>query len=619
MLKLFRIKNKQKNVYFVEDERETEMDLFPSSLLITPDLLPVSSEARKSDLLVEEILISVRRGKMNVDQVRDAIIDSSYSMDIDELSDALERIMGHITNAGEYIPSIRNIFVGSLRSISQRNPSAGIEFGERWYEIYPDERAGRTLIQLHGNRGNFSRPLELLKTMPRSEWKTEQVKRFRNAEQIMRRGLHINLPSSQKIESVRQHVVYHASQSLPHTSSGYSIRTHELVSALSNHGWKVDVQLRYGYPLDRNDFEGDVVNAEEMIDGIRYYFNPSTETISSSLINYSEVFNFSLLEQYQSQAIRALVERAKKSNCSLIHSASNFVVGNAGAEAAIILGIPSVYEIRGFWHLTQSSKREGYEFSDHYRLSEELEIEVARKSDHVFVITGAIRDILIENSVDPDKITVIPNAFDSNKFNISPRDPELEEELDYRDKVVIGYIGSFVEYEGLDLLLEAVAILKKKIGDIFRVILVGDGEVFDSLRRAAKFLQIESIVKFTGRIPYDEVQRYYSLIDIVSLPRKGVRVCEIVSPLKPFEAMGSGKVLVTSNVAALAEIVQDGKTGLTHEKDNYEDLAAVLERAVTDNTLRSRIGKNAREWVCEHRSWDVISKKVVDVYDKMLM
>ena len=191
-------------------------------------------------------------------------------------------------------------------------------------------------------------------------------------------------------------------------------------------------------------------------------------------------------------------------------------------------------------------------------------------------------------------------------------------ELDFQNSIVIGYIGSFVDYEGLDLLLEACALLKENHGDVFKLLLVGDGDVMQQLRRTVQFLQLEDHVVFTGRVSHDEVQRYYSLIDIAPLPRKGLRVCELVSPLKPFEAMASGKVLITSSVQALAEIVDDGITGLVFEKDNAKDLADKLELVLSDPNLRKKMGANANKWVLENHSWDVISKRVTDIYDQIL-
>ena len=609
---------KSKIVYFVHKDEETKQEeLFPSALLITPELLPTSSSSRKADSLIEEILIAVRRGSLSVNSVRDTFSEGSFSMDKEEQTKAAFAIMDHMLSSAQYGPSVKNVFVGILRSLTNTNFGGALEFGENYIDEIPDERGIRTLIQLHGKGGNFPRPIELLKLMPKSSWRKEQEQRFTVASNILKNGLELSKRKSEPISSSGKRVIYHASQSMPHTSSGYAIRTHGLASSLNLKGYDVDVYLRNGYPLDRTDFKGDVVNANEDIENVSYYFSHQNPQ-DSTLINYQEIYNFNSLKKYEEMAISRLISLGKEIKPLAIHSASNFVVGLAGAKAAKALGIPSIYEIRGFWHLTQSTKREGYDTSDHYRLSERFEIETANESDYVFTITQALKDILVENGVEEGKISVLPNAVDSSKFNITPKDKKLESELGFEGKVVIGYIGSFVEYEGLDLLLEACAIIKEKHGDIFRLILVGDGDTMQLLRRTSRFLQLEDQVVFTGRIPHDDVQRYYSLIDIAPLPRKGLRVCELVSPLKPFEAMGAGKVLITSSVQALAEIVQDGVTGMIFEKDDSNDLAAKLETAILDGDLRKNIGANANKWVTENHSWDVISQRVTSLYDKIL-
>ena len=606
--------------HFVEEEGEDDetTELFASSLLITPELLPESGAQQKPDLLVEELLLAVRRHSLSVNAARDLILDSAFGMFDEDLLDALNRVMNHMLRIGEYRPSIRNVFVASTRALSQRHAALAIEYGEQWADEIDDSRAYRTLIQLHGRSGNFSRPMELLKRMPRNEWRREQTTRFNTASRLCDSGLDVQYPPPKEIVSNEDSILYHAAQSMPHSTSGYSIRTHGLVTAIRKANWNAQVHLRHGYPLDRTDFIGGKVNRQEEVDGTPYLFHPTSANVTSSLINYADVFNFNELESYQSAAVQTLMRQAEETRPAILHSASNFVVGLAGAEAAKRLGIPSIYEIRGFWHLTQATKRFGYESSDHYHLSERLEFETARNSDHVFTITHALREILLENGIEPEKVSVLPNAVDPERFDISPRDSELEVELEYEGKVVIGYIGSFVEYEGLELLMEAAAQLKNELGDVFRVLMVGDGSVHEKLRRITRFLAIEDIVTFTGRVSYDEVERYYSLIDIVPLPRLGLRVCELVSPLKPFEAMATGKVLITSDVAALAEIVDDGKTGLLHRKDDAEHLAEILREAITNSDLRETLGKQAREWVCETHSWDVISSRVTEVYNRLL-
>ncbi len=610
-----RHKNKRKNVYFVDEEDEIQEEMFPSILLISPELLPSSAATRKADFLIEDVLIAVRRGRITVNSVRDLFTEGSFSMPDNEQLSAAIGIMNHLLSSPQYAPSVRNVYVGILRSLANSSGASGLEFGEKFFDELMDQRAVRTLIQLHGKQGNFTRPLELLKLMPNDAWKKNQLARFKEAADIQKNGLNLKKRKTNILGEKTNSIVYYASQSLPHTSSGYAIRTHGLVSSMVSKGYEIDVVLRNGYPLDRNDFLESTVNHTEVIDSVKYYFSSKE---SSSLINYQEVYNFSKFREYQTLATDTLIQHAKLVKSSLIHSASNFVIGLAGARAAKVLGIPSIYEIRGFWHLTQSTKRVGYEKSDHYNLSEYFEIETAKQSDYVFTITQALKDILVERGVQESKIRVLPNAVDASKFNITKKDKVLEKELGFKDKLVIGYIGSFVDYEGLDILLEACALLKESHGDLFKLLLVGDGDVMQQLRRTVQFLQLEEHVVFTGRVSHEEVQRYYTLIDVAPLPRKGLQVCELISPLKPFEAMASGKVLVTSSVQALAEIVDDGNTGLIFEKDNAKDLAAKLELVLTDADLRKRIGENANKWVQENHSWDVISKRVTDIYDKIL-
>ena len=617
LLKILSSGNKKSIVYFVkEDEEQRVEELFPSSLLITPELLPTSDSARKIDYVVEEFLIAIKRGVLSVTQARDMFTESCFNLSTEDQLETANIILNHILQVKEYSPSVKNVYIGILRSLALSNSLSAIIFGESFQTRINDRRALRTLIQAHSKCGNFSKPLEYLRKVPKDNWRNEQEKKFRSANRILEKGLNVKIPKVRKITSKHNSIIYHASQSMPHTTSGYAIRTHGLVSSLVKREIDVNTILRYGYPLDRNDFREDRIKSTATVDDVSYHFS-HTERKDRSLINYQEIYNFNSLEKYLRRSISSLVSYSTEFKPRIIHSASNFVVGIAGAEAAKELGIKSIYEIRGFWHLTQSTKRLGYENSDHYNLSEQLEIEAAKMSDHVFTITYALKEILIEEGIDAQKITVLPNAVDPEKFRIMQKDETLEKRLNFKGKVVIGYIGSFVKYEGLDILLEACSLLYKKVGDIFRLLLVGDGDMMHALRDATRFLQLEDVVTFTGRVSHDEVNKYYSLIDIAPLPRKGLRVCELVSPLKPFEAMASGKVLITSSVKALAEIVVEGKTGLVFEKDNAEQLAEKLESVIIDEKLREEIGKNARKWVVENHSWDLIAQRVTDVYNKL--
>ncbi|WP_432739234.1 glycosyltransferase, partial [Pseudomonas kurunegalensis] len=182
------------------------------------------------------------------------------------------------------------------------------------------------------------------------------------------------------------------------------------------------------------------------------------------------------------------------------------------------------------------------------------------------------------------------------------------------DEVVIGYVGSIVNYEGLDDLMRAVAMLRDRGVKNFKFLLVGDGAVLPQLKLMIEELNLHEIVICTGRVPHADVPRYYSLIDIAPFPRKPYLVCETVSPLKPFEALASGKAILVSSCAALTEIIEDGYNGLVFEKGNVEAFCDQLQRMIEDSELRKRLGRQGREWVCRERDWSVVSSKVADLY-----
>jgi glycosyltransferase involved in cell wall biosynthesis len=395
---------------------------------------------------------------------------------------------------------------------------------------------------------------------------------------------------------------------MPHHATGYAIRTHWLVRTLRAKSWDLSVYTRFGYPNDRYDFIGaSKVAPHARVDGVPYLFNPSRRGFATLPI-----------EAYHAAAVEGLLRQASVFRPALIHCASDWRCGLVGTEAARRLGVPCIYEVRGLWHLTRVAKQPEYEGSDHYRMITSLEALAASNADHVFAITQAVKDILVGEGVSPEKISILPNAVDTTQFAIRERDRALAEKFHLGDATVIGYIGSFNAYEGLEYLLQAAAKLRARAAKDFRVLLVGDGATRDRLSGVARQLGISDIVSFAGRVPHDQIGDYYSLIDIMVFPRKGVSVCEVVSPLKPFEAMATGKVVVASNVRALAEIVEHENTGLLHAKDEVDSLREQLERLLVDGELRSRLASNGLAWVREQRSWSRIAAQVEGVYRDLI-
>ena len=211
----------------------------------------------------------------------------------------------------------------------------------------------------------------------------------------------------------------------------------------------------------------------------------------------------------------------------------------------------------------------------------------------------------------------LPNGVDADRFAPRQRDSELERELGVAGKTIIGYAGGLVDYEGVDLLLEAIAALGHRRDD-FHLILVGDGHYQDRLEKLADRLRIGDVVTFTGRVPHAEVDRYLSLFDISPFPRLPLPVCEMISPIKPFESMAMGKAVIVSDVAALTEIVSDGRTGLVFAKGEMIDLTRTIERLLDSPELRISLGTAAREWVRTQRAWSSIVEVVETTYCEIL-
>lgn len=415
----------------------------------------------------------------------------------------------------------------------------------------------------------------------------------------------ITIPSFQKatLPATAHRGLYLLHNSLPWDSQGYATRSHGLLTGVNRHGWKVDALTRLGYPFDRHSkVSTSDGSTPTVIDGVTYQRLGRRKTNNMDAVG-------GFIAEYVARALPV----AEMVNPEIVHAASNSWNGIAAAHIARQRGIPFVYEVRGLWEVTGRSANPGYEFTLRYRLAVRLETIAAQAADHVFTLTSALRNELSARGVDSNKISLLPNCVDAERFTPRTRDLELEAQLGVKDKVVIGYVGSLLEYEGLDQLLIAAQTLKQNRND-FHVLIVGSGVADGNLRKLAQELEVEDVVTFTGRVPHTEVEKYYSLVDIAPFPRLPIPVCEMVSPLKPFEAMAMKKVCILSSVEAMAEIVDHGTTGLIFDKHSIASLTETLNDILNNGDLRRSIGENARTWVLAERTWEQAAQRVHDVY-----
>ncbi|WP_169928776.1 glycosyltransferase [Brachybacterium ginsengisoli] len=414
--------------------------------------------------------------------------------------------------------------------------------------------------------------------------------------------------SEPEYEPRPDHVLYLLHNALPNHSGGYATRTHGLLTELGRIGWDVDGVTRLGYPYDMPKM-ADVpeLPASEVVGEVDYHH----------LLTGRQIEKKNPMHDYVARYTDALLPLARAERPAILHGASNHWNGLAAVQTGRLLGIPSVYEVRGLWEVTRGSRDPEWGRSDQYRYIARMEADAARGATKVLAITQALKTELVERGVDEAKIVLVPNGVDTERFTPLPRDEELAAQLGVAGKTVIGYVGTIVDYEGLDLLLESAATLKRSRED-FHVLIIGDGAKLEELQSSATSQGLDDVVTFTGRVPHEEVERYYSIIDVTPFPRLPLPVCEMVSPLKPFEAMAMGKAVIASDVAALAEIVTPGRNGLLHAKGSADSLTGQLELLLDDHELAARLGGQARDWVVAERDWRQLAATVAEVYAEIV-
>jgi glycosyltransferase involved in cell wall biosynthesis len=402
-------------------------------------------------------------------------------------------------------------------------------------------------------------------------------------------------------------LAYVASSSQPFTISGYTTRTQQLLTALVEEGGTVTCYTRPGYPWDRPGLikEGTTVPEHQVVSNIKY-----VHTYVPGIATSGESFITSMAS--------ALIERFKEHPPRIVQAASNNRNALPALLASRTLGLPFVYEVRGLWELTAASRIHGWENTERYELDRHLETLIAQEADLVLTITEAVADELREGGVTHDRIRILANGVDPDEFHPLPKDEELVQLFDLKpEELILVYAGSLLVYEGLDDVIEAVCILRDR-GLSARLFILGDGPYRGELEAKALQCRAGTNVRFLGRVRPDEVSRYLSLADVVPITRKPFRVCEVVSPLKPFEAMAMGKAVVLTDLKALREIVVDKQRGRLCRPADPTHLADVLSELTLDRDECARLGMAGRDWVINHRSWRAHARSLLSYHKEIV-
>ena len=385
--------------------------------------------------------------------------------------------------------------------------------------------------------------------------------------------------------------------------SGYTFRTLSILAEQRRLGWET---FHLTSPKHTAGFA-----TEEEVDGWHFYRTPGAAVSGSRVPGMAEV---DLMRDLESR-LQTVVEQVRP---HILHVHSPVLNALPALWLRRRLNIPVVYEMRASWEDAAVDHGTTKEGSVRYRLSRAIESFALRRADQVTTICEGLRGDIALRGVADDKITVVPNAVDvaSFRFGVEP-DPALQQRLGLQGATVLGFAGSFYHYEGLHLLIEAVQRMRPRHPRL-RLLLVGGGPQEAALKAQVAQAGLEGCVIFTGRVPHADVQRYYELIDLLVYPRLPSRLTDLVTPLKPLEAMAQGRIFVASDVGGHRELIRHGQTGFLCTAGDVGALEAAIEDVLARRAEWPAVRAQARRFVEQERTWANSVARYAGVYHRAL-
>ncbi|MEO5378301.1 MAG: glycosyltransferase, exosortase A system-associated [Magnetococcus sp. DMHC-6] len=384
------------------------------------------------------------------------------------------------------------------------------------------------------------------------------------------------------------HILHVLDHSLP-LQSGYAFRTLALLRQQEKMGWKVTCVTGQKHLSIHEELA--------IIEGFKFYRTQQQSKWIHLLPLIGQLGTIFALA-------RRIIAVAKAVQPDVIHAHSPALNGLAALWAGKRLGLPVVYEVRAFWEDAAVSHGTSREWGLRYRLSRALESYVFRHVQAITVICEGLRQEIVARGISKQHITIIPNAVDIQQFSRSDVPSEiLVDQLGVRRRIVLGFAGSFYEYEGLHLLIQALPKIRSQRPEVV-LLLVGGGPFLAKLQYLVQTLGLEESVLFVGRIPQNKIPDYYALMDLLVYPRLNIRLTHLVTPLKPLEAMASGTLVLASDVGGHKELIKNGFNGYLFQAENVDHLVQTILQILSNKNSWELVRDNALRYVRNERNWE---------------
>ena len=405
--------------------------------------------------------------------------------------------------------------------------------------------------------------------------------------------------------SLSVHVLHVLDHSWP-VLDGYSQRSRCLIAAQKQLGFSPTVVTS---PLQNRDEPGAL---ETDLDGVHYSRVAENGGLAWSAIRERWPF------LREAAVVRLLEKRIdellRSGEFDLVHAHSPALCGLAAARTARARQLPFVYEVRSFWEESPNGEARRQGLAMRYRLARMLENNVIARADAIVCIAQSMQQELISRGASAEKVFHVPNGVDPSRFAPRERDAALACELGVEDIPTLGFLGTLFPWEGVTWLVHAAAVLRAQ-GTRFKLLIAGAGEEEDAIRHAIQREDASGFVSYLGQIPHQDVERYYSVMDVLVYPRLRMRLTDLVTPLKPLEAMALGKAILGSDVGGIRELLVPGECGLLFGAGNVDDFCIQAARLLEDEGLRRTFGERARRVAVKEKRWDRMAVRYEQVYE----